>query len=166
MREMEEVQTKLKRDGARIAQVTREHEQFTTDIGNSLGVCIDEQRDQKEMLRNLAQQVEALRSGASPGAASSENNATSASASSENSVPIAIEIEDLKQKVARLIERGDQRNREVSNIGPVMHRVDMLESQVERWRHRLPAMSLGDEIDEVTTAIDLQEEFEAFKVAD
>ena len=125
MKEMEEFQTKLEREGVRVAQVTREYEQFSTGIGNSLGVCIDEQKDQKEMLRNLAQQVEALQSGANPGIASSGSNVTSESASSDNNVPIVMEIEDLKQRVARLIEQADRQNREVSNFGPVMHRVDV-----------------------------------------
>ena len=87
MREMKEFQSKLEHEGARVAQATREHEQFSNDVGNSRGVCIDEQEDQKEMLRNLARQVEALRSGTTPGPASSGNNVTSELVPLENSVP-------------------------------------------------------------------------------
>ena len=47
-----------------------------------------------------------------------------------------------------------------------MRRVDLIEGQIERWRRCLPATCLGDDIDEVTTAVDLQEEFQALKVAD
>ena len=76
---------------------------------------------ERERVRNLARQLEALRSGTTPGPASSENNATSGSVPTENSVTMAMEVEDLKNKVARLIERADRHNREVSNFGPVMH---------------------------------------------
>ena len=83
------------------------------------------------MIRNLAQQtriqIETLRSGTTPGAASSGNNAAPEPVSSENSVPIVMEMEDLKQKVARLIELVDRSNRDVNNFGPVMHRVDLVE---------------------------------------
>ena len=82
-------------------------------------MCIDEQKDQREMIRNLAQQIVTLRSGTTPGAASSGNTATPEPVSSENSVPVVMEIEDLKQKVARLIEQVDRDNRGVSNFGPV-----------------------------------------------
>ena len=42
----------------------------------------------------------------------------------------------------------------------------MIESQIERWRHRLPDVLFGDQMDEVATAIELQEEFLALKAAD
>ena len=87
MREIEAFQTKLENEGVRIAQVTREYEQFSTDIGNPLGVCIDEQEDQKEMIRHLARQVEALQGGTNPGTASSENNVTSESVPSDKMLP-------------------------------------------------------------------------------
>ena len=54
----------------------------------------------------------------------------------------------------------------MSNFGPVMNRVDLIEDQTARWRYRLPNMMLGDQLDEITTAIELQEEFHAFKAAD
>ena len=118
------------------------------------------------MLRNLAQQIETLRSGTTPSAASSGNNATPEPVSSESSVPKVMKIEDLKNKAARLIEQADRHNRDMSNFGPVMHRVDLIENEVERWWYRLPNMLLGDQMDEITTAIELQEEFHAFKAAD
>ena len=42
-----EFQTRLDHEGVRVVQETREFEQFSADIGNSLGVCLDEQEDQE-----------------------------------------------------------------------------------------------------------------------
>ena len=77
-----------------------------------------------------------------------------------------MEVEDLKQTVARLIEQVDQRNRETGNVSPVMPRVELIEDQTERWRHLLPNTLLGDEIDEISTAAEAQEELQAFKAAE
>ena len=77
-----------------------------------------------------------------------------------------MEEEDLKQKVAPLIEQVDQHNREIGNVSPVMPRVELIEDQIERWRYRLPNMLLGDQIDEITTAIEVQEELQALNAAD
>ena len=83
-------------------------------------------------------------------------------ASLENSVPITMEINDLKQKVARLIEQVDQHSREVGNVSPMVPRVELIEDQIERWRGRFPNLLLGDHINEITTAIEVQEELQAF----
>ena len=87
MKEMEELRIALAREGVRVTQVTREHEQFSIDIGNSLRVCIDEQKDQREMIRNLAQPIGTFRSRTTPGGASSGNNATPEPVSSETVSP-------------------------------------------------------------------------------
>ena len=50
MKAMEAMRARLEHEGAQVAQVTREREQFSTDIGNSLGVCKDEQKDLKAMI--------------------------------------------------------------------------------------------------------------------
>ena len=68
------------------------------------------------MIQNLAQQIEALRSGTTPGRTSSEQRTTTEPASSENSVPVVMEVQDLKQKVAHLIEQLDQHNREIGQL--------------------------------------------------
>ena len=73
------------------------------------------------MIRNLAQQVDVLQSGTNPESASSGNNATSEHVPLEDSAPIVLAIEDLKTKVAHLIERVDRHNRDMSNFGPVTH---------------------------------------------
>ena len=135
--QMDDLQNAVENEGARVAQVTREHEHFSNDIGNSLGLCINEQEDLKERFRNLAWQVETRRGETTPGPASSENNAASGSVPPENSVTMVVKVEDLKNKVTRLIEQADHHNRAVSNFGPVMHQVDLIEGQIERWRHRL-----------------------------
>ena len=47
-----------------------------------------------------------------------------------------------------------------------MHRVDLMEGQVERWLFRLPPSSIAEEMDEVRGSVELQEELLAFKGAD
>ena len=66
----------------------------------------------RQMIQNLVQQIEAQWSGTTPGAVSSGHNSTSERVSLEKSAPFVLEINDLKQKLARLIEQVDQHNRE------------------------------------------------------
>ena len=96
-------------------------------------LCIDEQKNQRKLSRNLAQQVEALRSGTNPGAASSGHKVAPEPVSLENNVPIATKVEDLKQKVARLIEQVAQHNREIGNVSPMMPRAEF---QICYWEIR------------------------------
>ena len=110
MTHMDELQTELENTGARAAQVTRECEQFSNDIGNSLARYIDALGDLKEMFRTLARQVEALRGGTTPGSAPPENNTTPGAAPLENSATTVMDIEDLKNEVTRLIEQVDRLN--------------------------------------------------------
>ena len=61
-------------------------------------------------MQNLAQRIEAQRSGAHPNATSSGHNDISKATSAENSTPMMVEVEDLTQKVARLIEQVGQKH--------------------------------------------------------
>ena len=47
-----------------------------------------------------------------------------------------------------------------------MHRVDLIEGQVERWRNRLQPQSIDGRMVDVHTSNELQEELQAFKRAD
>ena len=145
MQEMEDFKRKLELDEARVTQVghRQEDDRFSHDTCNSIRLCVEEAKDMREMIQNLAQQIEVLQSVTNPGAASSGHNPTPEPVSSENSVPVTLEINDFKTKVAHLIEQVDQHNREVGHISPVMQRVDLIEDQIHRWRIRLPDMFVG-----------------------
>ena len=86
------------------------------------------------MIRNLAQQIEALRSGTHPGAASSGQNAGSEPTPAENSPPVMMEMEDLRQKVTRFIEQVDQNNGELGNLRCALPRLDLIEDQNQRGK--------------------------------
>ena len=68
MRQMEDLQIRLERDETCLMQATQENDRFSNETCNAVKLRIDEQKDQREMLRNLAQQVETLRSRSNPGA--------------------------------------------------------------------------------------------------
>ena len=108
MQQMEDFKARLEIDEARVTQMGQEGDRFSHDTCTSIKLRVQEAKDMREMIQNLAQQVEVIRSGTNPGAASSGHNSASEPVSSENSVPVALEINDLKKKVARLIEQVDQ----------------------------------------------------------
>ena len=110
------------------------------------------------MIRNLAQQIEAIRSGTNTGAASSGHNGVSEHAQSENNAPIAIcmEVEDLEQKVTRLIEQVDQNNRGIGNLSSAVPWIELIEDQIEQEFHAFKVADRRriEEIREVFTAVD------------
>ena len=58
-----------------------------------------------------------------------------------------LEIEDLKRKVARLTEQKTKNSQDISDFTPVLPRVDFMENQITRWRHRHPELTDDDEGD-------------------
>ena len=75
-----------------------------------------------------------------------------------------LEIEDLKTKVARLTEQSTQHTTQIGLLAPLKDRVDLAESQIVRWRYRLP--ELTDDADDqpvVVTAIEVQEQLDKFR---
>ena len=149
--------TRLDRMEAWMTEAGRDSDRFSNDTCASIRSTVNEQKEQREMIRSLAQQIEALRNGTHPGAASSAHNAVSEPTPVENSPPVMMELE---------IEQVDQNSGEIGNLRHALRRLDLIEDQIQRWRHRLPDLMLGDHLDEITTAIELQDGFQAFKVAD
>ena len=56
MRQMEDHQARLERNEARLTEAGQESDRFPNETCNSIKLGIDEQKDQREMIRNLAQQ--------------------------------------------------------------------------------------------------------------
>ena len=48
----------------------------------------------------------------------------------------------------------------------MLPRLELIEDQMQKWRYRFPDLMASDEADKAVTAIELQEQFEAFKEAD
>ena len=120
------------------------------------------------MLQNLAQQINAIRSGTHPGDTPTGSNVDPEQVPPENCVPAFLEIEDLKRKVACLIEQVGQHTQETSTLNPVIPRVDLMQNQITRWRYRLPDMATDndDKAETVAIAIEAREELQALKEAD
>ena len=90
--QLEDVRSRLVRQGEWMASVDRERDRLANQVRNSIGATIDEQKDIKETAQNLAQQIDAIRSGTHPEDATESTVAEQLS--SENSVPAFLEIED------------------------------------------------------------------------
>ena len=139
MPRMDEFQTELDRTGVRVAQVTRKHEQFSNDIGNTAALIKDVQDDLKEVFRNLERDVEQH-------IGTSHGGTTPGDAPPDNAIAMNVDVDDLKTKVARLIEQMDRHNREVAHFNPIMHRMDLAEGQLERWTSYLPGPGSVDQL--------------------
>ena len=94
---------------------------------NLIGQFIDEQKDIRELVQNLAQQIDAIRNGTHPSHTSAGSNGATEQIPSEVGVPALLGTEDLKRKVARLTEQVGQNTQEISTLAPVMPRVDLME---------------------------------------
>ena len=51
------------------------------------------------------------------------------------------------RKVARLIEQATTNSQEISDVKPALPRVDLMENQIIRWRHRHPNLTEDDDGD-------------------
>ena len=93
----------------------------------------------------------------------SDSNMTSEQRSSDASVALQLKIDDLKRKVVRLTEQSTQHAQQISDITPLKERVDLAESQIIRWRYRLPELTDDDDDRTVITAVEVHEQLNAFK---
>ena len=106
-------------------------------MGKSAARLFDAQDDLREMIRTLAQQVETLQGGTTPGSAQPENAAT-----------MTVGVADLKNQVMRLIERVDQHHRDLTTFAPVQQNVELMEGQTERVEVRsLLSTDVMEEVD-------------------
>ena len=61
--------------------------------------------------------------------------------------------------MTRLIEQVDQNNGELANLRCALPRLELIEDQIQKWRHHVPDLMPPDEADEAITGIEFQEEF-------
>ena len=110
----------------------------------SIEGIIDEQRDLRKMVEDLASRLDRSQDSLN-------------TPQGEASTGILLDIGDLKSKVARLIEHHTQLDGDVSYLKTLQESVDELGTQIVKWNRRLP--DLNDENDDkVPTAIEVQEE--------
>ena len=81
-----------------MAEVGRDCDGSSHEICNSMGAIIDEQNDIRKLVQDLAQQINAIRSGVRPGDTPAESSVVSEQVAPEGSAPALLEIEDLKRK--------------------------------------------------------------------
>ena len=112
----------------------------------------DAQEDLKGILRTLARQVESLQGGAH-----------SRLPQTENSASVVMDVDDLKNKVARLMERVEHSVRGLDAFVRLRNKVLIIEGQIEYWQHRLPRRHLAEDLEEIQSSIELQAEFQEFK---
>ena len=74
-----------------------------------------------------------------------------------------MDVEDLKSKATHLIEQSDQHDRHLNTLAPLLEKVQHIEAQLEYWQHRFPRRSLGEDLGEIQSSIELQAAFEQFK---
>ena len=63
----------------------------------------------------------------------------------------------------RLTEQSTQQAQQVSDITPAKERVDLAESQTIGWRYRLPELTDDEDDRAIVTAVEVQEQLNAFK---
>ena len=72
-----------------------------------------------------------------------------------------LETEDLKTKVARLTEQSTQHITQIGLLTPLKERVDLAESQIVKWRYRLPELTDDEDDQTIVTAVEVQEQLKA-----
>ena len=121
-------QTRFVRQGEWMANVDRERARLANQLCNSIGAIIDKQKDIRDTVQSLAQQIDAIRSGTHPGDAAG-STVVPEQESPEDSAPAFLEIEDLKRKVARLIEQVSEHAQDMTTLKPLISRVDLAENR-------------------------------------
>ena len=147
-------------------KVVMETDRRSQDMCTSIGKFIEEQSDIRKIVEGLARLVDATQSGTHPSSGSSGSNTTGEQKPSDTSVALHLGIEDLKRKVGRLSEQSTQHTPATkwSYPTPLTERVDFAESQIIRWRHRLPDLTDDDDDQPIVTAVEVHEQLNAFKV--
>ena len=82
---------------------------------------------------------------------------------SEFSTAIQLEISDLKAKVLHLTQQNTEQGGKLTFLTNMSEQVDLMEQQIIKWRYRLPDLTEDDSRENVVTAVEVQEELDAFK---
>ena len=115
---MQNAQVRIQRFDAGLTEASRGHDRFSNEAcasEASLRSIYSEQADQKEMIRNLAQQIEELKGGTHPDRSFPGQGAATGSTPPESSQLVAVAMQELRQKVTRLIDQVDQNTGELGS---------------------------------------------------
>ena len=81
----------------------------------------------------------------------------------EPSVAVQLELSDLKAKVLRLTEQITEHDAKVNFFSVMSEKVDFMEQQIHRWRHRLPDLTDDDSREPVLSAVEVKDDLDSFK---
>ena len=154
---MEDAQEKLKSLEERFRQVAEhEHHVNQTIDKNTHSQCasvcalIQEQGDIRKLVQELANRLD-------------QSQGTSGATQSEVSTNVLLELGDLKSKVLHLIEQNTALDGDVSYLKKLSGQVEMIESQVIKWRFRLPELTEDDSEEWIVLAVEVREELDELK---
>ena len=106
-----------------------------------LGKIIHEQEDVRRLVEELARRM--------------DHNQESAGETQEGpSVAVQLEVNDLKAKVLRLTEQITEHDAKVNFFSVMSEKVDLMEQQIHRWRHRLPDLTDDESREPVVSAVE------------
>ena len=112
------------------------------EVCTSLGRFIEEQGDVRTIVEELARRIDAIRDGTHPSGTMSDG---AAQRPADASIAMQLEIEDLKTKVARLIEQSTQHTAQLGVLPTLTKKVELAENQIVKWRYRLPELTSDDD---------------------
>ena len=123
---------------------------------SSVGKVIDEQRDIRRLVEELARRMDSTQE-------QTHSEGTSEAARNEVGVAIQLEVNDLKAKVFRLTEQVTDHTAKVNFFSIMSEKVDLMEQQSHRWRYRLPDLTDDESQEPVVYAVEVQEELSKFQ---
>ena len=118
---------------------------------SSIGKIIHEQEDVRRLAKELASQT------------FGSHSRNIGETQGEPSVAIQLEMSDLKAKVLRLTEQLTEHDAKVNFFSVMSEKVDFMEQQIHRWRHRLPDLSDDDSREPVVSAVEVKEDLDKLK---
>ena len=129
------------------SHVTQEFDRVTHSQTASICGLIKEQEDLRKMIEDLAGRFDRSQDSLS-------------TPQDEASTGVLLDLGDLKNKVARLIEQQTETNGDVSFLKTLHTNVEELGKQVIKWNRRLPDFNdvTDEDGDKVPTTIEVQEE--------
>ena len=81
----------------------------------------------------------------------------------EPSVASQLKKSDLKAKILRLTEQFTEHDAKVNFFSVMSEKVDFMEQQIHRWRHRLAELTDDDSREPVVSAVEVKEDSDKFK---
>ena len=156
---------------ARVQKSEEHKEQFlaTSDrnfngMRTSMGQIIHEQGDIRKIVEELARRMDTMQHGTHPRNAASDSGAAQGQTLTDAGVTMQLEIEDLKAKVARRIEQSTDHSTQIGLLNPLKETVELAVNQVIKWRHGLPDLTDDEDDSTIVTAVEVQEQLQAFRV--